>query len=86
MFDGNYLALIIRNSLALDHPSVQSVIEGAREIISENKVLDTEILYNIAKRQLNAAIPHRGLLRIIQLLLNKKIFLLFECKFRAIQF
>lgn len=71
MYDGNYLALIIRNSLGLDHPSVQSVIEVAREIISENKVLDTEILYNIAKRKLK--IPRRGLLRIIQFLINKKI-------------
>ncbi|MFX1340522.1 MAG: hypothetical protein ACFFDK_18075 [Promethearchaeota archaeon] len=65
------MALIIRNSLGLDHPSVQSVIKIAREIIRDNKVLDTEILYNIAKRRLK--IPRRGLLRIIQYLLNKKI-------------
>ena len=71
MFDGNYLTLITRNSLGLDHPSVQSVIEVAREIVSENKVLDTEILYHIAKRRLK--IPRGGLLRIIQFLLNKKI-------------
>jgi len=65
------LAIVVRNTLGLKHPSVQSVIEVAQEIISENKVLNTEILYNIAKRRLQ--IPRRGLLRIIQFLLNKKI-------------
>ncbi len=67
----DYLAINLRNSLCLDHPSVQSVIEIAQEIISDNRVLDTETLYNIAKNRLQ--IPHRGLLRIIQFLINKKI-------------
>lgn len=65
------MVLTIRNSLGEDHPNVQSVIEVAREIIRDNKVLDTEILYNIAKNRLK--IPRKGLLSIIQYLLNKKI-------------
>jgi hypothetical protein len=65
------LSIFLRNSLNLDHPSVQNVIKIAQEIISENKVLDTETLYNMAKNQLN--IPRKGLLRIIQFLINKKI-------------
>ena len=65
------MALVERSTLGLEHPSVQSVIEVAQEIISENKVLDTEILYNIAKNRLK--IPRRGLLRIIQFLIDKRI-------------
>jgi len=65
------LVLTIRNSLGEDHPNVQSVIEVAQEIIRDNKVLDTEILYNIAKHRLK--IPRKGLLSIIQYLLNKRI-------------
>jgi len=47
------------------------VLEIAEEILSENKVLNIENLYTIAKRRLK--IPRKGLLRIIQFLLNKKI-------------
>jgi len=63
--------LVEKSSIGLEHPSVQSVIEIAQEIISENKVLDTEILYNTAKNRLK--IPRRGLLRIIQFLINQRI-------------
>ena len=65
------MAIILRTSIGLDHPSVQSVIEVAEEILSENKILNTELLYNIAKRRLK--LPRKGLLSIIQFLLDKKI-------------
>ena len=58
-------------SLTLNHPSVQSVIEIAKEVINNNNVLDTELLYNLARRRLK--FPRKGLLRIIQLLINKKV-------------
>ncbi len=62
---------IILRSLSLDHPSVQSVLKIAEDILSKNKVLDLESLYNIAKKTLK--IPRKGLLYIIQFLLNRKI-------------
>jgi predicted transcriptional regulator len=62
---------ILGKSIGLDHPSVKSVIEIAEEIMSKNKVLNAEILYNIAKKRLR--IPRNGLLFIIQFLINKKI-------------
>jgi len=58
-------------SLTLSHPSVQSVIEIAKEVINNNNVLDTELLYSLAKRRLK--FPRKGLLSIIQLLINKKV-------------
>ena len=58
-------------SLTLNHPSVQNVIEIAKDVINNKKVLDTELLYNLAKRQLK--LPRKGLLSIIQLLINKKV-------------
>ncbi len=58
-------------SISLDHPSVQSVLKIAEDILSKNKVLDLESLYNIAKKRLK--IPRKGLLFIIQFLLNRKI-------------
>ncbi|MHA1459136.1 MAG: hypothetical protein ACTSQR_05660 [Promethearchaeota archaeon] len=58
-------------SLTLNHPSVQSVIEIAKEVINNNNVLDTELLYTLAKRRLK--FPRKGLLSIIQLLINKKV-------------
>ena len=57
--------------LTLNHPSVQSVIEIAKEVINNNNVLDTELLYSLAKRRLK--FPRKGLLSIIQLLINKKV-------------
>ncbi|UCC19771.1 MAG: hypothetical protein JSV62_00405 [Promethearchaeota archaeon] len=61
---------IIEKVIGLDHPSVKKVLEIAEEIMSKNKVLNVENLYNLAKKRLK--IPRRGLLHIIQLLINKK--------------
>jgi predicted transcriptional regulator len=58
-------------SLGLDHPNVQKVIEIAEELTEANKILNIENLYSLAKRRLK--IPRKGLLKIIQYLLNKKI-------------
>jgi len=58
-------------SLTLNHPSVQSVIEIAKEVINNKNVLDTEFLYTLAKKRLK--LPRKGLLSIIQLLINKKV-------------
>jgi len=58
-------------SLTLNHPSVLRVIEIAKEVINNNNVLDTELLYRLAKRRLK--FPRKGLLSIIQLLINKKV-------------
>jgi len=58
-------------SLGLDHPSVQQVIQIALELTKEHKLINTELLYNRAKRKLK--IPRQGLNTIIQMLLNRKI-------------
>lgn len=50
------------------------MLEIAEEILSKNRVLNIELLYNVAKRRLK--IPRQGLLSIIQFLLNKRV--LFE--------
>ena len=63
--------LNIAFSLTLSHPSVQSVIEIAKEVINNNNVLDTDLLYSLAKKRLKC--PRKGLLSIIQLLINKKV-------------
>lgn len=65
--DNRNLAL----KLPLNHPSVQKVIKIAKEVIENNNVLNTQILYTIAKRRLK--IPRKGLLSIIQSLINEKI-------------
>jgi len=65
------LALTLQGSNGIEHPSVKQVIEIAEELIEENRALNTEILYTIAKKRLK--IPRKGLLSIIQLLLNRKI-------------
>jgi predicted transcriptional regulator len=62
---------IIQASEVMEHPSVQSVLEIAKELIYQHKTLNTELLYNTAKKKLG--IPRRGLLSIIQTLLNRKI-------------
>ena len=62
---------ILSKPVGLEHPNVKRVIEIAEEIMSKNKVLNLETLYNIAKKRLK--IPRNGLLFIIQLLINKKI-------------
>ncbi|TXT61224.1 MAG: hypothetical protein BAJALOKI2v1_40016 [Promethearchaeota archaeon] len=58
-------------SLGLEHPNVQKVIQIAEELTEENKILNIENLYSLAKRRLR--IPRKGLLKIIQYLLNKKV-------------
>ncbi len=58
-------------SLGLDHPSVKKVIQIALELTKEKRLITTELLYNIAKKQLK--IPKWGLNKIIQMLLKKKI-------------
>jgi predicted transcriptional regulator len=62
---------LIHTSKILEHPSVKQVLEIAKEIIDQNKALNAELLYNVAKKRLG--IPRRGLSSIIQTLLNRKI-------------
>ena len=62
---------ILSKSIGLEHPNVRRVIEIAEEIMSKNKVLNIETLYNISKKSLK--LPRNGLLFIIQFLINKKI-------------
>jgi len=66
MIDNKIYAL----SLGLDHPSVQQVMQIALELTKEHKLINTELLYNRAKRKLK--IPRQGLNTIIQMLLNRK--------------
>jgi len=56
--------------LNIEHPSVQNVLNIAEEIANENKFLDTQIIYERAKRRLK--LPKKGLLQIIQLLYANK--------------
>jgi len=67
----NMKSQILTKGIGLDHPSVKRIIEIAEEMLSENKVLNVETLYNLAKKSLK--IPKNGLLFIIQFLINKKI-------------
>ena len=62
---------IVTKHMGLEHPTVQKVLQIAEDIMSENKTLDIESLYNLAKKTLK--IPRKGLLKIIQFLLNKKV-------------
>lgn len=62
---------IITQPIGLEHPSVKSVLEIAEEIMNQNKILNVENLYNLAKKRLK--LPRRGLLSIIHFLINKKI-------------
>ena len=41
---------ILTKGISLDHPTVKRVIEIAEDILSENKVLNVETLYNVAKK------------------------------------
>jgi len=59
------------SALTLEHSSVQKVLEIAEELVKENKVLTTKILYNRAKHRLK--IPRNGLLKIIQLLIDRRV-------------
>ncbi|MFX1366618.1 MAG: hypothetical protein ACFFCE_16810 [Promethearchaeota archaeon] len=62
---------IISGLIGEDHPSVKEVLKIAEEIMSKNKVLNIQNLYNIAKKRLK--IPRTGLLSIIRFLINRKI-------------
>ncbi len=62
---------ILSRNIGLEHPSVRKVIEIAEEIMSKNKLLNVENLYNLAKKRLN--LSRNGLLFIIKFLINKKI-------------
>jgi len=64
-------AQILTKPIGLEHPSVKRVLEIAEEVMNQNKVLNIETLYNIAKKRLK--IPRNGLLFIIQFLINEKI-------------
>ena len=56
--------------LTSEHPSVQDVLKIAEDLANENKFLDVHTLYQRAKRKLK--IPRKGLLQIIQLLIDNK--------------
>jgi predicted transcriptional regulator len=62
---------LTHTSKVLEHPSVKQVLEIAEEIIDQNKALNAELLYNVAKKRLGMS--RRGLSSIIQTLLNRKI-------------
>lgn len=62
---------VIAKPIGLDHPSVRRVLEIAEEIMSNNKVLNVENLFNLAKKRLK--IPRRGLFSIVHFLMHKKI-------------
>jgi predicted transcriptional regulator len=62
---------IIEPALNLEHPSVRNVLDIAQDILDQNKTLNINTLYNIAKKELK--IPRKGLLKIIQFLINKNI-------------
>ncbi|MFW9969504.1 MAG: hypothetical protein ACFFDF_04835 [Candidatus Odinarchaeota archaeon] len=61
----------IVRSLSLENPNVQKIIEIAKELIKNNKVLKLKKLYDIAIRDLD--ISTREILEIIQFLNNNKI-------------
>ncbi|MFX1389327.1 MAG: hypothetical protein ACFE9Z_04595 [Promethearchaeota archaeon] len=61
----------LRESLSLDNPNVQKIIEIAKDLIEQNKVIKLKKLYNIAVRTLN--IPGQYVLEIIHYLNNNKI-------------
>lgn len=62
---------IIEPSLSLDHPIVKQVLDIAKSILEDNKVLNVKNLYNIAKRELK--IPRKGLMKILRFLINNNI-------------
>ena len=50
---------------------VQEVLKIAHELIRKHKALKNQALYNISKRKLQ--LPRRGLMKILQFMLNEKI-------------
>jgi hypothetical protein len=61
------------SQLTLEDPNVQRIIEIAKELIKQNKVLKLKRLYNLAVRSLD--ISTGDILKVIQFLNNKKILL-----------
>ncbi len=61
----------INGSISLENPNVQKIIEIAKELIKQNKVLRVKKLYNIAIKCLE--IPSGAILEILQFLINYKI-------------
>ena len=61
----------IIGSISLENPNVQKIIEIAKELIKQNKVLRVKKLYNIAIKCLE--IPSGAILEILQFLINYKI-------------
>ncbi|MFX0033649.1 MAG: hypothetical protein ACFE8E_02660 [Candidatus Hodarchaeota archaeon] len=59
------------SSLKLNHQSVQKIINIALELSKENRLITSELLYNVAKKVLK--IPGGGLKEIIQMLFSKRI-------------
>ncbi|MFX1498934.1 MAG: hypothetical protein ACFFBH_15520 [Promethearchaeota archaeon] len=57
-------------SLGIDHPSVKKVIQVAIELTKENRLITTELLYNMARKELK--ISGVGLDEIIQMLISKR--------------
>jgi predicted transcriptional regulator len=62
---------VIDSPLSLENPNVQRVIEVAKDILSQNKILTIERLFNISKKELN--IPQPGLFSIIQFLIKNHV-------------
>ena len=61
----------IIQKMELDHPEIQYVLEIADDLIRENRVIQIDLLYKIAKRQLK--LENQTIYSIIDLLLKKKI-------------
>jgi len=63
----------VEDQLTLEHPNVQKIIEIAKELLKQNKVLKLKKLYNLALRSLDLSTGE--ILEIIQFLNNKKVLL-----------
>ncbi|MFX1572839.1 MAG: hypothetical protein ACFFB0_08820 [Promethearchaeota archaeon] len=57
-------------SLRIDHPSAKKVIQIALQLTKENRLITSELLYNIAMKELK--IPKWGLKKVIQMLIKEK--------------
>ncbi|MBA7613825.1 hypothetical protein ES703_21082 [subsurface metagenome] len=57
--------------MGLDPSMVQKVLKIAHKLIRKHKTLNTQVLYNVSKKQLQ--LPRRGLMKILKFMLNEKI-------------
>ena len=62
---------IIAPPLSLENPNVQHIIAIAEDMMSQNKSLTIERLYNVSKKILK--IPRKGLISIIHFLINNHV-------------